>query len=43
VATQIATELAIPAAVYGALMFGTATVFARVMYFRNMRAEPATS
>jgi BASS family bile acid:Na+ symporter len=43
VASQIATELAIPAAVYGALMFGTATVFARVMYSRNMRAEPATT
>lgn len=44
VATQIATELAIPAAVYGALMFVTATIFARLIYSRNLRAaEPATT
>lgn len=35
VATTIATELAIPAAVYSAFMFITAGLFARVMHERN--------
>jgi BASS family bile acid:Na+ symporter len=39
VATTIATELALPAAVYSAFMFITAGTFARVMYLRNGGAE----
>jgi BASS family bile acid:Na+ symporter len=39
VAATVSTELAIPAAVYSALMFVTAGLFARVMYRRN--AAPA--
>ena len=35
VATTVATELALPAAVYSAFMFITAGSFARVMYARN--------
>ena len=35
VATTIATELALPAAVYSAFMFITAGTFARLMYARN--------
>ncbi|HYP47780.1 MAG TPA: hypothetical protein VEQ61_04005, partial [Thermoleophilaceae bacterium] len=39
VAATVSTELAIPAAVYSALMFVTAGLFARAMYRRN--AAPA--
>ena len=40
VATTVATELAIPAAVYSAFMFVTAGVFARLMHNRNAIRQP---
>ena len=44
VAATIATELAIPAAVYSTFMFVSAGVLARVMYRRNGQAvEPTTA
>ncbi|MGI8462536.1 MAG: bile acid:sodium symporter family protein [Solirubrobacterales bacterium] len=41
VAATISTELAIPAAVYSSFMFISAGLFARLMFKRNVAAEPA--
>jgi len=41
VGATIATELAIPAAVYSSFMFISAGIFARLMYRRNAEAGPA--
>ena len=43
VATSVATELAIPAAVYSAFMFITAGLFGRLMYRRNAVPAPAAA